>query len=339
MKRFFKLFILFVCVVNATVAQQRPQYTQYVFNNYLINPAVTGIENYTDIKMGYRSQWTGIQGAPVTSFITFNAPIGDNFLRGDAAAGASGNGENPLGRSYTQNYMAAEPHHGVGLMILEDKAGLITQTDIAASYAYHLGLSPTLNLAVGVSADLIHSNLNTAELTIENPNDAAILNGTNNQWNPELSVGVWGYSALYYIGVSVQQLLPENLYFSTNRTNVVQNKAVPHYFFTGGYKLFVSDDVTLMPSIMLKLIKPVPTSYDINAKLAFRDRFWIGGSYRKGDSFSGLIGLNINSLINIGYAYDATTSALNTMSNGSHEIVISLMLNNRYKVTCPKRTF
>jgi type IX secretion system PorP/SprF family membrane protein len=338
MKRILLLLIVLVVSIHWASAQQKPQYTQYVFNNLLLNPAVTGIENYTDIKAGYRSQWTGLQGAPVTSYLTLSAPLGDNFINGDATAFPAEGGENPSSRLYTQNYMAAEPHHGIGFTLVSDQAGPITQTNIDATYAYHLGLTDRINLAVGVSAGVSHISLNTSIITLENPFDPAIANGNNSQWKPDLSTGLWLYSSNYYIGASVQELLPQNLYFSTNNT-YNQSKTVPQYFVTGGVKLFLTDDLTLLPSFLVKVIKPTPLTYDINAKLSFKDKFWIGGSYRKDDSFGVLAGINISSFINVGYSYDITTSALNTVSNGTHEIVIGILLNNRYKVTCPQHTF
>ena len=330
--------LVLVSGLQLVSAQQKPQYTQYVFNNYLLNPAVAGIENYTDVKAGYRSQWTGLQGAPVTSYLTINAPLGRNFLEGDATAFPATGGINPSSRLYTQNYMAAEPHHGIGAQIISDQAGPINQTTIAASYAYHLGLAANLNLAAGVSAGLNHISLNTSLITLENPLDPAISNGNNSQWKPDLSVGVWLYSSNYYFGASVQQLIPQNLYFSTNNS-YNQSKTVPQYFATAGVKIFMTDEITFLPSILLKVINPTPITYDINGKFSFSDKFWFGGSYRHKDSFGVLAGVNISSFINVGYSYDITTSALNTVSNGTHEIVIGLLLNNRYKVTCPQHTF
>lgn len=338
MKRFLFLCVVFLTGLQLTFAQQRPQYTQYVFNSYLLNPAVSGIENYIDLKAGYRSQWTGLDGAPVTSYLTINAPIGQGFIQGDATAMPSGSGENPYSRSYTQDYMAAEPHHGVGFQIVTDKTGPITQTNMDFSYAYHLGLTDRLNLAVGVSAGLNHISLNTSEITLENPLDPAISDGNNSQWKPDLGVGLWAYSANWYFGASVQQLLKQNLYFNTS-SDITQSQTVPHYFFTAGVKLPLSEDVSLLPSVLVKVIQPVPTTFDVNLKMAFRDIFWLGGSYRKDDSFGALAGINVNSSINIGYSYDFTTSALNTVSNGTHEIVIGILLNNRYKVRCPQHSF
>jgi type IX secretion system PorP/SprF family membrane protein len=338
MKRILYTLIIIAVTTQLAKAQQRPQYTQYVFNNYLLNPALSGIENYTDVKLGYRSQWTGLDGAPVTSYFSVNAPIGNRFLQGDATAFPAGGGLNPSSRSYTQNYMAAEPHHGVGLMVVSDKTGPITQTNIDATYAYHLGLTETLNLAVGVSAGVSHNIIDKSKLTYVDQNDPTINSIAGSQWKPDLGVGVWAYSSNYFFGVSVQQVLPQNLYVTTS-TTAVQNKTVPHYFVTGGVKLFVSDDITLMPSALLKFIAPVPVTFDVNMKMSFRDKFWIGGSYRRNDSYAALVGFNLNSLINVGYSYDFTTSALNTVSHGSHEIVLGILLNNRYKVTCPQHTF
>ncbi|WEA02126.1 PorP/SprF family type IX secretion system membrane protein [Mucilaginibacter sp. SJ] len=338
MKRILYTLLIIAVTIQLAKAQQRPQYTQYVFNNYLLNPALSGIENYTDVKLGYRSQWTGLEGAPVTSYFSVNAPIGNRFLQGDATAFPAGGGLNPSSRSYTQNYMAAEPHHGVGLMVVSDKTGPITQTNIDATYAYHLGLTEKLNLAVGVSAGVSHNIIDKSKLTYVDQNDPTINSIAGAQWKPDLGVGVWAYSSNYFFGASVQQILPQNLYVTTS-TTAVQNKTVPHYFVTGGVKLFVSDDITLMPSALLKFIAPVPVTFDVNMKMSFKDRFWIGGSYRRNDSYAALVGFNLSSLINVGYSYDFTTSALNTVSHGSHEIVLGILLNNRYKVTCPQHTF
>jgi len=337
MRRILLVTIIFICTVGLAAAQQLPQYTQYVFNNYLLNPALSGIENYTNVMAGYRSQWTGLQGAPVTSYITFNTPIGDNFIYGDASAFPMSGGEPAAARSYTQYYQAAEPHHGVGFTLVTDKAGPITQTDINATYAYHLGISATFNLALGVAAGVSRTALNTSEITTEYV-DPAIYNGKGGQWSPDLGAGIWGYSSNYYFGISAQQILPQNLYYTTSNS-LYQNKSVPHFFFTAGYKIFMSDDLTFMPSFMVKEINPVPVTYDITGKISFRDVFWIGGSYRHDDSVSILAGFNLSSLINVGYSYDITTSALNTVSNGTHEIVLSLLLNNKNKVQSPQHQF
>lgn len=340
MMKILYTFIFFVAGTLFAVAQQRPQYTQYIFNNYLLNPALSGIENYTDIKMGYRSQWTGLDGAPVTGYLTVNSPIGNKFLKGDTTASPVVGGINQSNNSYAQNYKASEPHHGIGFTVISDKTGPITQTNIDATYAYHLSITSSFNLAVGVSAGLSHNALNLSQLHFGGIDDSdQVLNSiNNNQWKPDVGLGVWAYSSNYFFGISAQQLLSQSFYTTTS-VNIAKKKSVPQYFFTAGTKLFLSDDLALIPSIMVKVIQPVPTTFDINTKLLFEDKFWIGGAYRRNDSFAALVGFNLNSFINVGYSYDFTNSALKTVSNGSHQIVIGILLNNRDKVAYPRRTF
>ncbi|RFZ90780.1 type IX secretion system membrane protein PorP/SprF [Mucilaginibacter conchicola] len=329
--------LITACFISLfAAAQQKPQYTQYIFNNLLLNPAVTGIENYTDVKFGYRSQWKGLDGAPVTAYASITAPLGTEFTEGDAAGFLPYGGESPYSRMYTSDYQASAPHHGIGFMVVTDKAGPLDQTNIAATYAYHLGITSKFNLSVGVSAGANHLHLATSELTFENPDDPVLRGIENNKWKPDVGVGIWGYAANYYFGISAQQILPQVQYISTKTDNATLSKAVPHFFATAGMKFYLSDDVMLLPSALLKFIDPTPTSFDINMKLSFRDRFWFGGSYRRNDSFGVLAGFNLNSLVNVSYAYDITTSPLKAVSNGSHELVLGILLNNKYKLTSPQ---
>jgi type IX secretion system PorP/SprF family membrane protein len=334
MKRVLVSALFIILCINVK-AQQQPQYTQYIFNQLLVNPAVSGIENYTDVKAGYRSQWTGLQGAPVTSYFTITTPIGKNFINGDVMQ-VPVDGDNPVGRSFVSSYRAAEPHHGIGLTIYSDKAGPIQQTNIDATYAYHIGLSPDLNLSAGVSAGITNISLNVSEISLETALDPAIYNGANSQIKPDLNFGVWAYSPDYFVGASVQQLLPETLNFS--KTSIYnEGKTVPHYYLTGGLKFFLSDDVSLMPSIMYKIVKPASNTIDVNMKMGFRDHFWIGGSYRQDDAVAAMMGFTISSFLSVGYSYDYTTSNLNTVSTGTHEIVIGIYLGNRGNG--PRRSF
>ena len=337
MKR--SLCVLFLAVMSLSVAaQQRAQYTQYIFNNYLLNPAVSGIENYTDLKGGYRSQWSGLEGAPVTSYISIHAPIGKNFINSSANSFPS-DGNNPMSRSFLQTYAAAEPHHGVGLQAVFDETGPLRRTDVSLSYAYHLGVTEVLNVSFGVAAGFSKIDLDISQVNLgENANDPAILASQNSNTKPDLGAGIWIYGPRYFIGVSALQLLGQNLSFTDDKA-YDQGKLAPHFFTTAGYKFYLGDDFAAIRSAMIKHVSPAPTSVDLNLKVAFRDKFWLGGGYRVNDSFSAMAGMNISHLFNLSYSYDYTTSGLNAVSSGSHEVVLGLLLNNRYKVTCPQRSF
>jgi type IX secretion system PorP/SprF family membrane protein len=334
--KYLVVLVINLCLLNAVKSQQKPQYTQYILNNYIINPAITGIENYIDIKAATRQQWTGLRNAPQTSYITAHMPIGKNDDWGGATSYGMV-GENPLGRSYKSDYEASSPHHGIGITAVIDKTGPLSNNTVNLTYAYHIGLAPRLNLSVGAGLGITQFSLNTAELTLEDPNDAAIANsGLITRLKPDVNLGVWLYTAEFFFGTSVQQVLPQTLSFS-DQSSYNTGKTVPHWFITTGYRFWLSDDITIIPSVMVKYVNPTPLGVDFNTKISFRDKFWIGGAVRRNDSFSGLIGFNLGSVFNLGYSYDVTTSALNTVSRGSHEIVLGILLNNRYQVTCPQK--
>ena len=330
-----KIFIILLSL-QVALAQQKPQYTQYFLNPLLLNPAVTGIENYTDVKAGYRSQWAGIDGAPVTTFLTLSMPLGKNYLNSGAKQlDANGNAD-PRGNILPDNYIASIPHHGIGLIIVSDQAGPISQNNIAVAYAYHLTLTAKSNLALGLMAGFSHFNINTLQLNPENTLDPAIFNGKNSNWEPDLRAGIWYYNPKYFIGLSVTELLPQSLYFVSNNTHV-QPKIVPQLYANAGMKFFLGNDMIFTPSVLLKKVDIASFSFDVNAKILFKNIFWLGGSYRHNNSFSALTGINVNTFINIAYSYDITTSSLNTLSNGSHEIMLSILLNNKLKHTSSKR--
>jgi len=111
------------CLLSFTVlSQAKPFYTQYILNNYILNPAITGIENYTDVKASYRNQWAGITGAPVTTYLTIHAPLGKRDFRTGANSFAVP-GQNPAGPKAWDEYAVSQPHHGIGLTAINDKTG------------------------------------------------------------------------------------------------------------------------------------------------------------------------------------------------------------------------
>ena len=118
------------------LGQQRPHYTQYVINPFIINPAITGIENYTDAKIALRDQWVGLNGAPKTTYFTIHGPLGKNDYR-TSSTSFRVPGENPRGKAYWETYTAAEPHHGIGLNIINDQTGSFRFLTASATYAYH----------------------------------------------------------------------------------------------------------------------------------------------------------------------------------------------------------
>jgi type IX secretion system PorP/SprF family membrane protein len=322
-------------------AQQKPHYTQYILNQYIINPAITGIENYVDIKASHRHQWVGLQDAPVTTYFTIHGAIGKDDNR-TTATSFSPPGENPRGSSYWETYNAAEPHHGIGMQVINDVTGPLSNFTASATYAYHLGLTPRTSLSAGIGVGVNRVSLNADKLDFGDVTVDPVVTGSGmlNKWNLDMSVGVYLYSADYFIGVSAQQVLPSKIDFSNGQIKPTkEGRAVPHLFGTAGYRFLVGDNFNLIPSVMIKYVSPLPLQYEGNLKLQYRDLAWIGASYRHEDGFAGMLGLNISNTFNIGYAYDYTTSELNNYSKGTQEVIIGFLIGNRYPDKCPKNVW
>lgn len=328
LRKTLTLFMLIAGFFGIANAQQRPQYTQYTTNNYLLNPAISGIERYIDVKVGQRQQWTGFNNSPTTSYVSIQMPIG---MPADIY------GNNTMNRSYVEDYKAPDPHHGIGMYaVIDDPGGAFTSQDINVTYAYHLGMSSRMTLSVGVAAGISRSVLDPSKITLANPADPGITSG--GKIEPDLGLGAWLYGPSYFVGASVQGLLGRPLTFSGS-SNPNQGKQAAHIFITSGYKLFLTDDIAVMPSFMLKYVKPAPVTVDLNTRLAFKDKLWIGGSYRKDDSFAAMAGFNLGSMFSFSYSYDFTTSQIKSYSSGSHEFVLGIRLNNKFKVTCPQENW
>lgn len=344
MKKYFLITAVGSLMGFFAGAQAKPFYTQYILNNYILNPALSGIENYTDIKASYRNQWVGINGAPITGYVSVQTPIGKKDLRTNVNSFEIP-GENPRGKKYWDEYAVSPPHHGVGFTAINDKAGYINRWSISGTYAYHKPLGVKTALAAGFSAGFSSVNLDRSKVDfgsgpLNDPNDLAIgyANGDIKKLKPEFGAGLWLYSSRYFLGVSVLNIIPGKIkYVSGDKYGTYFE---PNYFITGGYRFFMSDDITVLPSVMVQYWQPQLLGVHTNVKMQYRDDLWIGASYRFSDlisGYSGMVGLNVSNTFNISYAYEnATTSRLKTYTKGTHEIMLGFILGNKYGYTCPR---
>ncbi|MBG9377304.1 type IX secretion system membrane protein PorP/SprF [Panacibacter sp. DH6] len=341
------LTVLLIATCCFAGAQQRPYYTQYVLNNYILNPAVAGIENYWDIKASHRHQWVGINGAPVTTYFTLQGPLSRNSSGRQTATTVRTPGENPRGHVFMEEYQSTDPHHGVGLTVLNDRTGPINRFSLQGTYAYHIPLNDRISLGGGLSLGIQNVTLRTNELDFgEAYTVDPVVAGSAyiNNIRPDISLGIMAYSAKWFAGLGVQQVVPSRISFNDGKltgdsVTLLNNKLVPHLFLQAGYRILLGEDFSLLPSITAKYVNPVPLSFDINIKLQYRDLIWAGVSARPDDGFAGMLGVNLNSSINIGYSYDYTTTLLNTVSKGTHEIVVGFLLGNKYGDWCPRNVW
>lgn len=341
MKTCLRLIVLLM-MSKVVFGQAKPSYTQYVLNNYILNPAISGIENYTDLKFSYRNQWTGISGSPKTTYLTIHQPLGKEMREGTSPTSFTPKGVNPRGNEYWTSYTAPPAHHGAGLQLVNDRAGYINRWSLAGTYAYHKPMGKKTTLAAGFSLAISSVSLDREKMYFAtlDPNDPAIGYASNelSKIKPEIGAGLFLYSSKYFAGISVLNIVPGKNRFVKNDTNGAFY--TPNLFVTGGYRFALDDNFTLLPSIMIQHWQPQLYGVHVNAKLQYQDLLWAGGSYRYSDLISGYAaytGINISNALNITYSYEVSaTSRLRNYTGNTHEILIGVILGNKYGDSCPR---
>ncbi len=319
-----------------SIAQQRPQYSQYMMNNYVLNPAISGIEDYADIKTGYRNQWTGFGGEPTTYYVSGHWALNKPDLTSRGPTPVRGQKPNI---KLTNRFERVPAHSGLGALFVADNAGAISRTSLNFSFAKHIPLQNTMKISLGIGLGVVQNSLDFDKIKLANPNDPLAQSGKLNGYQPELNLGLWLYDRDFYVGASANQIVFQNFGFGDALPDGKPYGWIgtqeTHYFLTAGIRREINEDWAFTPSIMLKYVQASPLSFDTNAKVYYRDRLWLGASYRYQDAFVGLVGFNVNSMFNVGYSYDFVFSNINLAARASHEVVIGIMLNNKQRVICP----
>ncbi|MFN9112419.1 MAG: type IX secretion system membrane protein PorP/SprF, partial [Bacteroidota bacterium] len=134
--------------------------------------------------------------------------------------------------------------------------------------------------------------------------------------------------------------VPQAFEFDNYVVRITEGNKVPQLFVSFGYRFLITEDINMIPSTMIKYINGAPLQADLNVKFQYREFLWAGGSYRSQYGFAALAGLRALRFMTVSYSYDYTTTRLNTVSNGSHEIIIGFLLGNRYnQETCPSNVW
>ncbi|HXB45023.1 MAG TPA: PorP/SprF family type IX secretion system membrane protein, partial [Puia sp.] len=247
-------------------------------------------------------------------------------------------------KQFWMEYTAPPAHHGVGFTILNDKTGPLSRIAAYGSYAYHVPVGVKTTLSFGLSVGVQEVNVDVASLDFgqTNPIDPAALgSGYLNKLEPDVNAGLWLSNKSFFLGLSAQQIVSVPINSSdgattSNSVTLLKGKLIPHTFLTAGYKILVNDDVNILPSVMIRYIQPLPIGFDVNAKIQYQNLLWLGFTYRYQQGYAAMLGVNISSTFNLGYSYDYTITQLNTVSRGTHEIVLGFLLRRNNNDPYPK---
>jgi len=283
-------------------SQQDAQYTQYMYNMNILNPAYAGSkENTLSISLLGRSQWLGIPGAPQTATMSVHSDITDRM--------------------------------GLGLSVYADKIGPINEQFIFADYSYTIPVGYYDNLAFGVKAGVSVVNARLTDLLTNNPD----INFTENlkTLKPNFGFGAFYYGDNYYAGVSIPNLL-RTQYLKTTGDVVTSISKKSHLFITGGYIFDLNYIWRFKPSTMIKTTMGAPLSIDLSANFLYDEAFEVGASYRWDDSLSLVLGAYVTDNLRIGYSYDFTFTELNKFNSGSHELILLFDILTNYEIISPR---
>jgi type IX secretion system PorP/SprF family membrane protein len=300
MKKFYIVIVLLIA--TQVYGQQDPQYTQYMYNMNVINPAYAGSKENLSFGLLYRTQWAGIDGAPQTATFFGHAPISDKV--------------------------------GMGLSVISDEVGPVKETNVYADFSYTLNLGGEHKLAFGIKAGATFHDIGLAGIDLIDPNDPFFQNISTT--TPNIGAGFFYYTDKYYFAASLPNIL-DSVHLDANGNKIGSEDS--HYFVTGGYVFDVTANTKLKPSFLVKSAFGAPTSFDVNLNALFWNKFEVGGSYRLDDSFSGLINFAITPSLRIGYAYDSVTSDIRRFAPASHEFMLLFDLNFPKKVSRSPRFF
>lgn len=310
MKRHFFILIL-ILSCHSIYGQQLPLYSQYLYNKYLINPAVAGSDGYTSFSMTAREQWIGYTGAPRTfsfswqtrilkkSFIMKQTSVKKNFFR-----------------------PKSDGRIGLGSYVFSDRNGLIQRTGFQMAYSYHLWLQHSTQLSFGLAFTGYYFKIDEKLINFEDPNEPWLNNNLRRGvFVPDMTFGIYLLNAKYSFGFSADQLSeaaakiggPAYKNYSMNR----------QYYLFGSYDFSRGNNTIIQPSFLLKMSEQLKPQADIGATYIYNQSFWAGLAYRTSGTLVANIGLKYQNMF-FGYAYDYTLQEIQSITYGTHEITVAV---------------
>ncbi len=292
------IHLICICFVFQVFAQQDPQYTQYMYNQNVVNPAyVTNDLGIINFGVMHRRQWVSAVGTPKTYNFFIHAPISTTI------------------------------ETGISIITDDIGDGVLKENNIYADFAYILKIAEGHRLSFGLKAGFtsFNTNFNNFRFPDEDittgfiPTDLAF--ESQNKLFPNIGTGLFYFTNDYYLGIAIPNLLKSKHFEEKNGLNTIGGEEI-HLFINGGYVFKLSNIVKLKPSFMMKGVKGSPIVLDTAVNVLFNDRIEGGISYRLNDAISAMFNIRVFNSLRVGYAFDYTTTNLGNFNSGTHEIMM-----------------
>lgn len=308
-------FILFILAASLRLSgQQLPIYSQYLFNKFLINPAVAGSDGYTSFNLTAREQWVGYSGAPRT----FSFSTQGRILK---------KGYTLRTRNNRKVYRpGTDGRVGLGGYIFSDRNGLIQRTGFQASYAYHMWIQNSTQLSLGLALTGYNYRINDRMMNFHDPSDPWINNDLRRgMFVPDASFGIHLLNSKYCFGFSASQLFEASTKIANNAYSDFRMNR--HYYFFGSYDFMPGASSIIQPSFMFMMSEQFLPQADIGVNYIFRQDIWGGLAYRTSGALIATLGMRYENIF-IGYAFDFTMNEIQRVTYGTHEITFAVKLGD-----------
>ncbi len=309
MKKIIIRFVLLLATITS-YAQQDAQFTQYMYNTINVNPAYAGSRETMSIFALHRTQWVGLDGAPVTNAASVNTPINGSNL-------------------------------GIGVSVVNDRIGPSDENNIAVDISYTIHTSDRYKLSFGLKGTANLLNIDFTKLNQYDKNDYTFENNIDNKFSPNIGVGVYLHSDNTYFGLSAPQLLETKHFdrYAGAGSNSHVAKENINLYFIAGHVFDLSYNVKFKPALLTKYVQGAPLQVDVSGNFLINEKFTAGIAYRWSAALSAMVGFQVTNSWFIGYGYDLDTTRLGNYNSGSHEIFLRYELFNKYDKMISPRFF
>ncbi len=299
------LLLTMLTIAATAFSQQQTLWSQHIFNDFALNPAVAGAKDYVPVHLAIRRQWAGIKDAPFSQVLSAHGNVGYNI--------------------------------GIGGVLINEIAGPTRRTGLHFSMAYHLRLTagskyrkPTQVLSFGLTGAFNQHRIDNSMLTTFEPDDQTIIEGFQNDIVPDMNVGIYYHNTnKFYAGFSIFNLVESkvDLYSLIDEFN---NPLERHYYLTAGYNWEVNEFINIQPSAIFRMIEATPFQFDIQTRVLYKKQHWLTVGYRHQEAviFGGGVQLG---LVRVGYTYDLLLNDIAQFSSGSHEVSLTFMFLDEHK--------
>lgn len=306
MNRFVFIMVLLWGSAFNLSAQMEPQFTQYMYNRYLNNPAYAGSSDGLEFHLLHRSQYVNLAGRSIASQgFHFGMPI------------------------YAIN-------SGIGLTAVNDFIGLQRSTYVALNYNYRKAFKWG-KMGIGIGAGFVQTSIDGARIRTPegnyndgqvNHNDDLLPDNMQQGFAPDLSFGIYFNNDRFYTGAAIQHIA-----FSSARVQALNGKTKLNYarnlVISGGYDFLLGKKWSVMPSALVKTdFRKV--QLDVGVSFTIIQNILAGISFRGYekntiDAAALMVGFRYKGFRTV-YSYDANLSYMNKFNSGSHEVSLHYYL-------------